>query len=136
MTRFVRARACSQIEPVEMPTISIARSNSSSEHHPLDSSSAFVMPDSAFTAAEQHLLRELIARGVPFMLVGMSAALVQGARGSTEDIDLWFENPNDPRIAEAVRIAQSKRAANRNKDRIALSSIDDALAILDAEKKK
>ncbi len=35
----------------------------------------------------------------------MSAALLQGARGSTEDIDLWFESTSDPRIAEAVRAA-------------------------------
>ncbi len=156
------------------------------------------MPDSAFTAAEQKFLRELVARGVRFMIVGMSAALIQGARGATEDIDLWFEDPNDPRIAEAVRaaggiwisgsfgmsppriggdalserfdvvvtmsglgkfsdevvnvheeevdgihlpvlslerIAQSKRAAGRTKDHVALESIADALAVLAAEKK-
>jgi hypothetical protein len=32
----------------------------------------------------------------------MSAALIQGARGATEDIDLWFEDTGDPRIAQAV----------------------------------
>src|SRR5688572_22421585 len=36
----------------------------------------------------------------------MSAALLQGARGATEDIDLWFEQLDDPRIAEAARKAQ------------------------------
>ena len=35
----------------------------------------------------------------------MSAALLQGARGSTEDIDLWFEDVTDPRIADCVRAA-------------------------------
>ena len=35
----------------------------------------------------------------------MSAALIQGARGATEDIDLWFESLADPRIGEAVRAA-------------------------------
>src|SRR5450432_759737 len=64
------------------------------------------MPDSAFTPAEQTFLRELVARGVRFMIVGMSAALIQGARGATGDIDLWFEDPNDPRIA---RDALNKR---------------------------
>jgi hypothetical protein len=39
------------------------------------------------------------------MVVGMSGALLQGARGVTEDIDLWFENVTDPRIAECVREA-------------------------------
>jgi predicted nucleotidyltransferase len=144
------------------------------------------------------LLRELLARGVRFMIVGMSGALIQGARGATEDIDLWFENPSDARIAEAVRaaggiwvsgtfgmtppriggdalserfdvvltmsglgsfekemanvvieavdgislpvlslerIAHSKRAAGRAKDRWALTSIDDALAVRAATKK-
>jgi hypothetical protein len=37
------------------------------------------------------------------MVVGMSGALVQGARGATEDIDLWFEDVTDVRIAEAAR---------------------------------
>jgi hypothetical protein len=156
------------------------------------------MPDSAFTAAEQALLRELLGRGVRFMIVGMSGALIQGARGATEDIDLWFEDPQDPRIADAVRaaggvwisgsfgasgpriggdtlgdrfdvvltmdglgkfseettnvryeqvdgidlpvlslerIAHSKRAAGRAKDRLALASIEDALAVLGAARK-
>jgi len=63
------------------------------------------MPDSILTRAEQALLRELEERGVRFLVVGMSAALIQGARGATEDIDLWFEDVRDPRIAEAVRAA-------------------------------
>lgn len=33
------------------------------------------------------------------LVVGMSAALLQGARGATEDIDVWFANPSDPEIA-------------------------------------
>ena len=113
------------------------------------------MPASAFTESERRFIAELRARGVRFMIVGMSAALIQGARGSTEDIDLWFEDPNDPRIAEAVRAAGGiwvsgsfgmqppriggelgERAASRPKDKVALESIDDALAILTAEKKR
>lgn len=35
----------------------------------------------------------------------MSAALLQGARGSTEDLDLWFAQLDDPRIGEAARRA-------------------------------
>lgn len=37
------------------------------------------------------------------LVVGMSAALLQGARGATEDIDVWFANPSDPEIAAAAR---------------------------------
>lgn len=63
------------------------------------------MADSTLTDAERRLLTELEARGVRYLVVGMSAALIQGARGATEDIDLWFEDVTDPRIAEAVRAA-------------------------------
>jgi hypothetical protein len=35
----------------------------------------------------------------------MSAALLQGARGATEDVDLWFESIGDARIADAARRA-------------------------------
>ena len=63
------------------------------------------MDDSALNAAERKFLAALNARGVRFMVVGMSAALLQGARGATEDIDLWFEDLGDPGIAEAAREA-------------------------------
>lgn len=59
----------------------------------------------ALTAGERRLFHELLARGVRFIIVGMSAALIQGARGATEDIDLWFHDITDPRIGEAVRAA-------------------------------
>lgn len=54
---------------------------------------------------ELTLLRELDARGVRFVLVGMGAAILQGATGVTQDLDLWFESLTDPRIADAVRAA-------------------------------
>jgi hypothetical protein len=61
------------------------------------------MPDSTLTTAERAFLTELDRLGVRFMVVGMSGALIQGARGATEDIDLWFEDVTDLRIAEAAR---------------------------------
>jgi len=63
------------------------------------------MASSTLTDAEQRFFAELGQRGVRYLVVGMSAALLQGARGSTEDIDLWFEDTTDPRIAAAVREA-------------------------------
>ena len=33
----------------------------------------------------------------------MSAALLQGARGATDNIDLWFQNIADPQIGQAAR---------------------------------
>jgi hypothetical protein len=61
------------------------------------------MADSTLTAAERAFLAELNGTGVRFMVVGMSAALIQGARGATEDIDLWFEDVTDARISAAAR---------------------------------
>ena len=46
------------------------------------------MPGSILSSAEQTLLRELGGSGVRYIVVGMSAALLQGARGATEDVDL------------------------------------------------
>ncbi len=60
---------------------------------------------SAFTPAERELLAGLIDRGVRFMIVGLGAAVIQGANTATRDIDLWFENLGDPRIGDAVRAA-------------------------------
>ena len=63
------------------------------------------MPDSTLSTAERTFLAELDRLGVRFMVVGMSGALIQGARGATEDIDLWFEDVTDPRIAVAARVS-------------------------------
>ena len=63
------------------------------------------MVDSALTDAERRLLAELHARGVAYMIVGLTAASLQGANTTTVDVDLWFETIGDPRIAEAATAA-------------------------------
>ena len=63
------------------------------------------MADSVLSEAERRFVQELRARGVDFAVVGLSAALLQGATIATEDIDLWFERLDDPRIGEAARAA-------------------------------
>jgi hypothetical protein len=60
---------------------------------------------SAFTEGERALLEALNRQGVRFMLVGLSAAVLQGADAATRDIDLWFEDVSDPGIGRAVREA-------------------------------
>jgi predicted nucleotidyltransferase len=50
---------------------------------------------SAFTAAERAVLEALNRRGDRFMVVGLSAAVLQGANTATRDIDLWFEIGGD-----------------------------------------
>lgn len=44
-------------------------------------------------------------RGVRFLVVGVGAAVLQGANTATQDVDLWFENLTDHGIAEAARAA-------------------------------
>jgi len=56
-----------------------------------------------FTADEAAFLRELAQGGVRFMVVGLSAATLQGAPAVTQDVDLWFRDLSDPRIAKALR---------------------------------
>lgn len=53
--------------------------------------------------SELLFLRALLRRKVRFMVVGLSAAALQGAPVVTQDVDLWFEDLNDPRIREALR---------------------------------
>ena len=57
---------------------------------------------SSLTEGERSFLVALNDLGVHFLLVGMSAALIQGARGATEVLDLWFEDLSDSRIGEAA----------------------------------
>ncbi len=54
---------------------------------------------------ERRFLSELHQRGVRYLLIGASAANAQGARIATVDMDLWFEDATDPRIAEATSAA-------------------------------
>jgi len=52
---------------------------------------------------EIQLLRDLTNAGVPFMLVGLGAAVVQGADAVTKDLDLWFPSISHPGLAEAAQ---------------------------------
>jgi hypothetical protein len=53
--------------------------------------------------AEKAFLQQLDALGVRFLLVGMGAALLEGAPGTTQDIDLWFGSIDGSKLAEAAR---------------------------------
>jgi hypothetical protein len=59
----------------------------------------------ALTEAERRFLRALGELGVRYMVVGLGAAVLQGADTMTADIDLWFEDKLDPRIGEAAQTA-------------------------------
>jgi hypothetical protein len=51
--------------------------------------------------SEFRLLESLLRHRIRFMVVGLSAAALQGAPVVTEDVDLWFENLNDPGLIPA-----------------------------------
>jgi hypothetical protein len=61
--------------------------------------------DSWLEPGERRFLAALQELGVPYLIVGAGAAVMQGAPLSTQDIDLWFEDRTDPRLHEAARRA-------------------------------
>ena len=63
------------------------------------------MFDIVLTSAERALLEALRALGVRYLIVGMGAALIEGAPGTTQDIDLWFERLDATELREAARRA-------------------------------
>jgi hypothetical protein len=85
--------------------MSTTRSTASISPRPNDFAVGSVVEDFAFTPAERELFRALHARGVRFMVVGMSAAVLDGAPVATQDIALWFEQIGDDRIREAAKVA-------------------------------
>ena len=54
-----------------------------------------------FSEAERRLLQHLLKRKVRFMVVGLSAATLQGAPVVTQDVDLWFEKLGDLKMSRA-----------------------------------
>lgn len=55
-----------------------------------------------FGDREIEFLQELVRQKVEFMLVGLSAAALQGAPVVTQDIDLWFREVSDPGLMKAL----------------------------------
>jgi hypothetical protein len=62
-----------------------------------------VRKPSIFTEKEIRFLRELVKNRVPFMIVGLSAAALQGAPVVTQAVDLWFKSLTHPGISKALR---------------------------------
>jgi len=69
--------------------------------------STAVLPvfDIVLTRAERALLEALNDLGVRYLIVGMGAALIEGAPGTTQDLDLWFGRIDEDRLREAARRA-------------------------------
>lgn len=58
---------------------------------------------SPFTAKEFAFLRALREQKVPFLVVGLAAATLQGAPVVTQDIDLWIKDLGDSRFKRALK---------------------------------
>ena len=58
----------------------------------------------ALTPAERKLFAALRARDVKFLIIGLGAAVLEGALVATQDIDVWFE----PALEATLR-AREKR---------------------------
>jgi hypothetical protein len=58
--------------------------------------------DFALTPAERALLGALNRRGMRYLVIGLSAAVLQGAPVSTQDLDLWLERPGDDAVRQAA----------------------------------
>jgi hypothetical protein len=56
-----------------------------------------------FGDPEVEFLQELVREKVDFMIVGLSAAALQGAPVVTQDVDLWFRTLSDPGIERALK---------------------------------
>jgi hypothetical protein len=83
--------------------MSFTRFETCSAPPPSGSSEPFDMADVGLTQAERRFLEALTELGVHFMIVGLSAAVLQGADTVTADVDLWFEDRGDPGIGEAAK---------------------------------
>jgi hypothetical protein len=65
----------------------------------------FPVDDFALTPAERALVDALNKRGVRFLLLGLGAALLEGAPVATQDLDVWFEDAQDERIRQSAQDA-------------------------------
>ncbi len=62
------------------------------------------MPGSSsiLTPEETAFLRAMVCHRVPFLVVGLAAAALQGAPAVTQDVDLWVRDLGDPRFRRAL----------------------------------
>lgn len=63
------------------------------------------MDDFALTPAERALFASLHGRGVKFLIIGLGAAVLEGAPVATQDIDLWFERLDAEQLTLAAQDA-------------------------------
>ena len=60
-----------------------------------------------FSNKEIRFLRELVRHKVDFMIIGLSAAALQGAPIVTQDVDLWFQDLANPQLKKVLKKVKS-----------------------------
>lgn len=88
-----------------MPAMSIMRCRPWSSPRPSGSGAASLVSEFVLTAAERALLAALGELRIRYLLVGMGAALIEGAHGTTQDLDFWFGSIDEAGLREAARRA-------------------------------
>lgn len=86
--------------------------------------------NSALSEGERALFEAFNELGVRYLIVGLSAALVQGARVSTEDIDLWFGELGDPKIGQAAARAGGVWVTRSQRPLLGGASMSDRLDVV------
>jgi hypothetical protein len=79
------------------------------------------------------LLRELTNAGVPFMLVGLGAAVLQGADAVTKDLDLWFRSIGDPGLPVAAQKVGAAFVWRNNPPLFSGPGLDDIDVVLNCD---
>ena len=80
----------------------ITLSDVSNSNPPNACAGVSLVDDFALTPAERRLFDALNRRGVRFLLLGMGAAVLEGAPIATQDLDLWLESASDERVRQAA----------------------------------
>lgn len=61
------------------------------------------MQISPFTKQEIKFFKELNKNKIPFIIVGLASAALQGAPIVTNDIDIWFSNIGDHKLQSTIK---------------------------------
>ena len=89
--------------PMQIPRMSVSPSSHYNRRQLRGSTGVYAVAEVLpLSEAELRLLETLLRHKIRFLMVGLSAAALQGAPVVTEDIDLWFENLSDPKLMQAL----------------------------------
>ncbi len=77
----------------------------SSSIRPSASAVAFPVDAFALTPAERELFRAFNRRGIRYILLGMGAALLEGAPVATQDLHVWIDHTEGESIRQAAEDA-------------------------------